>query len=184
MFLATHFPLPIPSSAIELALETEPTASPVVKASLERFDTIVRCALGRSTFGAGADVVPQSWYIFGTDDLIALLTMMIFFLCAFLILLACKLVLGMLLLNYARNRYNTMKKREQMSLDTEGRRAGCWELAEIDDKKKRLIYEGDLDGANALKERERKEAAKAKASEKGTDFSKVARYEMAAKRIW
>jgi hypothetical protein len=184
MFLATHLPPPIPSTATELALDTEPTASPVVKAALEHFDTIIRRALGRSTFGTGADAVPQSWYMFGTDDLIALLTMLIFFLCAFLILLACKLILGMLLLNYARNRYSTMKKREHMSLDTKGKIVGDWGLAEVDDEKIKWIYRNDPDGVNVLKERERREAAKGKAFEKGADFSKVTRYEMVAKRIW
>jgi hypothetical protein len=183
MLLAMHLPSPIPSTATELALETEPTASPVVKAAIEHFDTIIRRALGRSTFGAGADAGPQSWYMLGTDDLIALITMLIFFLCAFLVLLACKLVLGMLLLNYARNRYSSMKKREVMSLDTKGKKVGDWGIAEVNDEMKKWIYEDDPDGANALKEREQKDAARAKASEKGTDFSKVTRYRM-TKRIW
>src|SRR5450432_295855 len=124
MFFATHLPTPIPSTATELALESEAAASPVTTAALEHFDAIIRRALGRSTFGSGVDAVPKSWFMLGTDDIIAFLTMLIFFLCAFLVLLACKLVLGMLLLAYARNRYSSMKEREHLSLDVKGKRLG------------------------------------------------------------
>jgi hypothetical protein len=120
----------------------------------------------------------------GADDIIAFLTMLIFFLCAFLVLLACKLVLGMVLLGYARNRYSSMKQREHLSLDTKGKRLGGLGMVEVDEDKRRWIYEDDPEGANALKERERKAAGKARENEKGVDFARVARYEMTAKRIW
>lgn len=120
----------------------------------------------------------------GTDDVIAFLTMLIFFLCAFLVLLACKLVLGMVLLSYARNRYSSMKQREHLILDTKGKRLGGWGVVEVDEDKRRWIYEDDPEGAKALKERERRAASKARENEKGPDFARVARYEMAAKRIW
>jgi Eukaryotic membrane protein family len=183
-FLATHLPTPMPSTATELALESEATASPATTAALEHFDAIIRRALGRSTFGSGVDAVSKSWYMIGTDDIIAFITMLIFFLCAFLVLLACKLVLGMLLLSYARNRYSGMKQREHLSLDTKGKRLGGWGMVEVDEDKRRWIYEDDPEGAKALKERERKAAGKARDNEKGSDFARVTRYEMAAKRIW
>ncbi len=128
--------------------------------------------------------MPQSWFMIGTDDVIAFLTMLIFFLCAFLVLLACKLVLGMVLLSYARNRYSTMNEREHLNLDTKGKRLGGWGMVEVDDDKRRWIYEDDPEGAKALKEREKKAAAKSREAEKGSDFARVTRYEMAAKRIW
>jgi hypothetical protein len=184
MFLATHLPTPIPSTATELALETEATASPATTAALEHFDAVIRRALGRSTFGSGVDAVPKSWYMIEVDDVIAFLTMSIFFLCAFFILLACKLILGMILLKYARNRYSSMKERENLSLDTKGRRLGGWGMVEVDEDKRRWLYEDDPEGAKALKERERKAAERSRESEKGMDFGRVTRYEMSAKRIW
>lgn len=184
MFLATHLPTPIPSTATELALETEATASPVTTAALEHFDAIIRRALGRSTFGGGLNATAQPWYMIGTDDVIAFLTMLIFFLCTFLVLLACKLVLGMVLLSYSRNRYRTMKEREHLILDTKGKRLGGWGMVEVDDDKRRWFYEDDAEGAKVLKDREKKAAAKAREAEKGSDFTRVTRYEMSAKRIW
>lgn len=77
-----------------------------------------------------------------------------------------------------------MKQREYLSLDTKGKRLGGWGMVEVDEDKRRWIYEDDPEGAKALKEREKKAAGKARDSEKGSDFGRVTRYEMAAKRIW
>lgn len=185
MFLATHLPTPIPSAATALSVESAAAASSPTAAALEHFDTIIRKALGRSTFGTNADGTVSNWYKFGTDDAIAFITMLIFFLAVYLVLLACKLVLGMVLLSYARKRYRTMKERENLVVDTKGKRLGGWGTVEVDDEKRKWIYEDDPEGAKALKERERKAENKAReASEKGVDFGKVTRYEMAAKRIW
>ena len=184
MFLATHIPTPIPSTATELALESEAAASPVTTAALEHFDAIIRRALGRSTFGSGVDSPAKSLFMMDMDDVIAFFTMVIFFLCAFLVLLACKLFLGMLLLSYARNRYSSMKQREHLSIDTKGKRLGGWGMVEVDEDKRRWIYEDDPQGAMAVKERERKAVEKVKESERGADFARVTRYEMSAKRIW
>lgn len=102
-----------------------------------------------------------------------------------MVALICKLVLGMVLLRFARNRYRTMKEREQLSLDTKGKRVGGWGMIEVDDEKKKIIYESDLEGRKAMQEREKKAAEKEKAGDKkGVDFERVTRYEMAAKRIW
>jgi len=182
MFLATHIPPPIPSTATALALES-PT--PITTAAFEHFDTIIRKALGRSAFGITDPTAIARWYLPSADDAIAALTMLIFFLGAFFVLLACKLVLGMLLLKFARNRYSDMKKREHLSYDTGGKRVGGWGTVEVDDSKKRWIYDDDMETLNKFKEKER--AAKEKAERgaaTGQDFSKISRYEMSAKRIW
>lgn len=84
-----------------------------------------------------------------------------------------------------------MKERESLSLDTKGKRLGGWGMIEVDDDKKRWIYEDDPEGQRMLREREKKAAMKARESEKGgsgtgsgVDFGRVARYDMVAKRIW
>jgi len=101
---------------------------------------------------------------------------------AFFVLLACKLVLGMLLLKFSRNRYLSMKKRENQNYDTEGKRLGGWGMTEVDEDKRRWIYDDDPEQLRKLKEKER--AFKEKAEKNGPqDFSKISRYEM-VKRIW
>ncbi|TGO26773.1 hypothetical protein BPAE_0053g00260 [Botrytis paeoniae] len=179
MFLATHLPPPLPSTATSLSVES----SPATTAALEHFDTIVRKALGRSTFGLPNPDSITPWYLPSTDDVIASLTMIVFFLGAFFVLLACKLVLGMLLLKFARNRYSTMKMREHRSYETGGKRVGGWGMVEVDDDKKRWIYDDDPETLKKLREKERLARDKEKVGAVH-DFSKISRYEMAAKRIW
>ncbi|KAB8293777.1 hypothetical protein EYC80_009262 [Monilinia laxa] len=179
MFLATHLPPPLPSTATSLSVES----SPATTAALEHFDTIVRKALGRSTFGLPNPNSTTPWYLPSTDDVIASLTMIVFFLGAFFVLLACKLVLGMLLLKFARNRYRTMKKREHRSYETGGKRVGGWGMVEVDDDKKRWIYDDDPETLKKLRDKERLARDKEKVGAVN-DFSKISRYEMAAKRIW
>jgi len=184
MFIATHLPSPIPSTATSLSVESVASSSPTA-ASLRHFDDLILRALGRSAFGVGMSSTTSSawWFIPGVDDVIAMLTMLIFFLGAFLVLLACKLVLGMCLLSFARNRYQSIKEREKLSLDTQGKRIGGWGTVEMDDEKRKMIYENDIEGAKALKERERKAKEKAEKTN-AVDFGTVTRYEMSAKRIW
>lgn len=181
MFLATHLPPPIPSTVTELALES---ATPATTAALEHFDNIIRKALGRSAFGIPDPSASAHWYLPSADDAIAALTMLVFFLGAFFVLLACKLVLGMLLLKFARNRYRSMKKREHVNYDAEGKRLGLWGTVELDESKKRWIYDDDPETLLKLKEKERafKEKMEKERSQ-GQDFSKISRYEM-TKRIW
>ncbi|KAG9239153.1 eukaryotic membrane protein family-domain-containing protein [Amylocarpus encephaloides] len=180
MLLATRLPPPLPSTATSLSVESA-TSSPATTAALEHFDNIIRKALGRSTFGIIDPTTTGRWYLPSADDVIATLAMLIFFLGAFFILLACKLVLGMLLLKFSRNRYRTMKKREHQNYDMEGKRLGSWGMVEMEDEKRRYIFEDDPETFKRLKEKERLGKEKAAA---GTDFSKVSRYEMSAKRIW
>lgn len=74
-----------------------------------------------------------------------------------------------------------MKTREHQSYDTESKRLGSWGMTELDDEKRRHIFEDDPETFRKLKEKEKLGKEKAAA---GTDFSKVSRYEMSAKRIW
>ena len=181
MFLATHMPLPLPSTATSLSVDSA-AASPATTAALQHIDQIFRRALGRSTFGAGdPTLAPEHGNIWSTDDIIAFITMLVFFLVCFLALLAFKLVLGMCLLSFARRRYKGMKERENSSTHADGRRVGGWGVVEVDEDKRRWIYKDDPDGARKLRERERDARER-----KGGDeyFGSVSRYSMAAKRIW
>ncbi|CAG8975686.1 hypothetical protein HYALB_00007890 [Hymenoscyphus albidus] len=180
MFVATHLPPPLPSTATSLSVDSA-TTSPATTAALEHFDTIIRKALGRSTFGVPNITITNRWYLPSADDAIAALTMVIFFLGAFFVLLACKLVLGMLLLKFSRNRYRTMKKREHQNYTMEGKRIGSWGMVEMEEEKRDHIFGDDPETLKKLREKERLGKEKAAAA---PDFSKISRYEMSAKRIW
>ncbi|KAM0803557.1 eukaryotic membrane protein family-domain-containing protein [Usnea florida] len=181
MFLATHMPFPLPSTATSLSVDSA-VASPATTAALQHMDQIFRRALGRSAFGAGdPTLAPELSKIWSTDDIIAFVTMLVFFLILFLALLAFKLVLGMCLLSFARGRYKGMKEREKTSTHADGRRVGGWGVVEVDEDKRRWIYMDDPDAARKLRERER-EARERKGEEE--NFGSVSRYSMAAKRIW
>ncbi|KAH8601086.1 eukaryotic membrane protein family-domain-containing protein [Bisporella sp. PMI_857] len=172
---------PIPSTATALALE-EPT--PITTAALEHFDTIIRRALGQSSFPFQMHFPSSLSNLASADDIMAALTMLTFFLVAFLVLLAFKLLLGMLLLTYARNRYRGMKSREAKSYDTGGKRVGGWGIVEVGDSKKRWIYDDDPETLARMKEKERAAKEKLEKGGAGVSFERVSRYEMAAKRIW
>jgi hypothetical protein len=177
MFLAAWIPAPLPSSAIALtdahnhytaSASSIPTSAAI--ALSQKLDDLLRHM--PSTISSSAI------YRHFTTVLIGVLL--------FLVLLAIKLVLGMVLLSYSRSRYRSTKERGKNSMhDVEGgRRVGGWGVVEVDEDKRRLIYEDDPAGAIALKEREERDRAK---KEKGTGeaaLDKVKRYEMVAKRIW
>jgi hypothetical protein len=116
--------------------------------------------------------------------------MVVVFLIVFLVLLVVKLLLGMALLRYARDRYAQMKTREaavaagaaeREVFDARGRRVGGYSHVELGDDRRRWIYADDLDGLRKAKDKERRAE---KGSEKEKDLSTVTRYEMIAKRIW
>ena len=182
MFLATHMPMPIASPATGVSVESEtPATSPPTTAALQHIDHVFRRALGRSSFGAGVDSGPSfSWW--SIDDIIAFATMAIFFLALYLVLLALKLILGMALLSFARNRYKGMKDRERQIVDTQGKRIGGWGVVEVNEDKRRWIYEDDPDRLRELREREDRGRKKAEKGEVKLDG--VQRYSMVAKRIW
>lgn len=194
MFLATHIHPPLPTSTTELSVESSTPSSPAMVAALEHLDSLLRNALGRTIYGypRGAPDDRAFWN-FSSDDVIALLTMVIFFFLAWVVLLIVKLLLGMVLLRYARKRYAAMKFREHAvakgKADSEnflqpGKRIGSWGTVEIGDDRRKWIYDDDKDGLKKMRDRERKTEEKFK--EKGGDdgLSKVVRYEMVAKRIW
>ncbi|KAK4691028.1 transmembrane anterior posterior transformation protein 1, partial [Lecanoromycetidae sp. Uapishka_2] len=186
MFLATHMPLPLPSTATSLSIENA-TSSPATTAAIQHIDQIFRRALGRSTFGAGGpSLSPNSRSLWDVDDIIACGTMLVFFLVLFLALLALKLVLGMCLLSFARRRYKGMKERESIPVHAEGKRVGGWGVIEVDDDKRRWIYMDDPEGARKLREREKavKEQESRPRKEGGEPFAGVSRYNMVSKRIW
>ncbi|KAI9845101.1 MAG: hypothetical protein M1837_005105 [Sclerophora amabilis] len=202
MLLATHLPYPIASPSTSLLVDSSSatTTSPATTAALAHLDTIIRRALGRSSFGAGsqptgAGSFSSRWFLppipTTVEDAIAFLAMSLFFLGIYLVLLATKLVLGMALLGFARARYKGMKEREREIIDTGGRRIGGWGVVEVDDDKKRWIYLDDPEGGRAARERER--VVREKGTRKGDEgdgggdggsFGAVSRYTMVAKRIW
>ncbi|KAF9636417.1 Membrane proteinTapt1/CMV receptor [Lasiodiplodia theobromae] len=190
MFLATHMPLPIPSPATSLSVESAgsqaTSSSPATTAALAHIDHIFRRALGRSSFGAGSTTSSSSWHLWSLDDVIAFTTMIVVFLVAYFVLLACKLVLGMVLLGFARARYKGMKEREKMLTTTDGKRVGGWGVVEVEDDKKRWIYADDPEGLRALREREAKAREKEAKEARGADgkLEGTSRYSMVAKRIW
>jgi hypothetical protein len=110
------------------------------------------------------------------------------FVLVFLVLLTLKLVLGMLLLAFARSRYRSMKEREEKKNPIHhvegGKRVGGWGVVEVDDDKRRWIYEGDEEGKRQLREREEREKIRREQGVGDGAFDKVKRYEMVAKRIW
>lgn len=185
MFLATHMPSPLPSSATSISVESA-TTSPATTAALQHIDQLFRRAVGRSTIEIGGPTIQSISDLFWpADDIIAFATMLIFFLVLFLALLALKLVLGMCLLSFARHRYKGMKQREKAPIHAEGRRVGGWGVVEVDEDKRRWIYADDPEGAKKLREREIANKEKeARLEREGESFDKVSRYEMVTKRIW
>ncbi|KAK3068682.1 hypothetical protein LTR53_013555 [Teratosphaeriaceae sp. CCFEE 6253] len=183
MFIAAHLPPPRPSMATAVSLETETaTTSPATTAALQHIDHVFRRALGRSAFGAGSSA-GSSFNWWSIDDLIAFGTMLTVFLAVFLILLALKLLLGMLLLTFARNRCSSMEERErQVTIAVDGKRTGIGALTEVDESKRKWIYQDDAAGLQALREKE--ERGRKQVREKGDKLEGVDRYMMAAKRIW
>ncbi|KAH6843463.1 eukaryotic membrane protein family-domain-containing protein [Chaetomium sp. MPI-CAGE-AT-0009] len=217
MFLATHLPTPLPpTTQTSLSVENA-TPSPAMRAALGRIDHLIRNALGRSVFGypyaadqldgngtgdipgggGGGSGAPTSllagWLPpFSSDDAIAALTMVVVFLLIFLVLLVVKLLLGMVLLRYARDRYAGMKAQEHAvaagaaereSFDARGRRVGGYGQVEVGDDRRRWIFGEDVDGLRKARERERKTEVNIE-RDKEKDFGRVMRYEMIARRIW
>ncbi|KAH8730700.1 eukaryotic membrane protein family-domain-containing protein [Phaeosphaeriaceae sp. PMI808] len=184
MFVAMYMPPPLPASSTSLT--SDPASSPASTAAFAHIDQVFRRALGHSSFGAG--VPSQSWYHFSSwtlDDLIAGSTMLIVFLVIYLIFLAFKLILGMLLLIVARKRYHGMQEREMMNTETGGKWIGGWGVVDVDEEKRRHIYDDDSETLKRLRERDEKAKKKGDYErERGTSFGHVSRYAMVAKRIW
>jgi len=182
MFIAAWVPSTPPSSSTSLA------------SIHEQYSAAARATRPTSTAAAISktvdDLIRAIPVAITNSKLVTHLTTVLVWLMIFLLLLACKLVLGMLLLAFSRSRYRSMKEREKNPIQhvEGGRRAGGWGVVEVDEDKRRWIYEDDPAGMRALHEREERERARLdKEREKGLGteaFDKVRRYEMAAKRIW
>ncbi|KAJ4420632.1 hypothetical protein N0V82_004197 [Gnomoniopsis sp. IMI 355080] len=204
MFLATHMPAPLPpSTQTSLSVESSTPTSPAVTAALDRLDHMVRNALGRSVYGLEGDAAANatststgkfSWLSWSTDDAIALTTLLLVIFIVWIVLLILKLVLGMFLLRYSRDRYARMKLKEQAvasgkaekeSFDAKGKRVGGFGAVEIGDERRGYIYMDDPEGLKRARDRERKmEEKRDKGGDGDRDLSGVTRYEMVAKRIW
>jgi hypothetical protein len=181
MFMAAWVPSNSPSSSTSLA-------------SIHDDFSAARSTLPMTTGSAISktidDIIKAIPAVITKSSIVTHMTTVLVFLLLFLILLGCKLVLGMLLLAFARSRYHSMKLREKNSIHhvEGGRRIGGWGVVEVDEDKRRWIYEDDPAGMRGLREREEKERQKhQKDKERGHGiemFEKVKRYEMVAKRIW
>lgn len=79
-----------------------------------------------------------------------------------------------------------MKAREgkKESFETGGRRVGGWGTVELDEDKRRWIFDDDPETLRKLREKERAGKEKAEKGVGAEDFARVSRYEMSAKRIW
>ena len=177
MFLATHMPPPLPSTATSLSVESA-TTSPSTTAALEHIDNLFRRALYPSA-SPHLPVYPSHILDLFLPYLLPLTALLILF----LLLLSIKLLLGMALLSFARSRYTSMKERESASVHADGRRLGGWGVVEVDEDKRRWIYADDPDGARRLREREARDKERAD-GEMVDGFGAVERYSMVAKRIW
>ena len=177
MFVAAWIPPPVSTAVTALtnmhghyttSASSVPTSTAV--ALSQKLDSFLR--------QLPASVSSSNVYRYFTTILIVLII--------FLILLAGKLVLGMMLLSFSRSRYRSMKEREKNVIHhvEGGKRIGGWGVVEVDEDKRRWIYDGDADGLKALKEREARDKLKQEKGIGEAAFDKVKRYEMVAKRIW
>ncbi|MCJ1281891.1 hypothetical protein MMC26_001214 [Xylographa opegraphella] len=182
MFLTTAVSSALPSTTSLSAMSSaysnpsQPTTAPLPL----QLDHLVRRVLALAHVP-----YPPVLSAIDTDALLSALATLTFFLTLYLVLLAVKLLLGMCLLAFSRRRYNGMKARERVSSTAEGKRLGGWGVVEVDEEKRRLIYEDDAEG---LRRRERAVGGggggKEREREKEKGFEDVRRYDMVAKRIW
>ena len=173
-----YVPLPIPS------------APPLTFATLLPASAAHASAFFRTLLENAIPSPAQSVHIF---TVVLLLT-------GFVFLLILKLLLGMVLLAFARSRYRKMKRSDAEKRDSHSRqsgentapsarefdvegsqRVGGWGAVEVGDEKRRLIYADDPDGLRRLKEKEEKDT---KSKDKELNVDHVQRYEMIAKKIW
>lgn len=177
MFLAAWIPPTLPSSVTGLTsvhnhYTNSPTSMPTSTAAAlsQKFDDLLQ-------------LIPAS---ISSSRAFSNFSTILISVLVFLVLLTVKLVLGMLLLAFARSRYRSMKTREKNPIHhvEGGKRVGGWGVVEVDDDKRRWIYEDDAEGARQLKEREEREKIRRERGSGEGAFDRVQRYEMVAKRIW
>lgn len=172
-------------------------------AALEHLDTLIKNALGRVVYGDGTGTTqPRPFWSYTSDDMIALVTKVVFFFLAWVVLLIVKLLLGMVLLRFSRQRYAQVKMREHLvatgkaerELHSQSgvKRIGGWGAIELGDDRRKRIYEDDKEGLERMRTRERKMEEKNAGPPPGTTapsdvevLGKVVRYELGpSKRIW
>ncbi|KAL6245369.1 hypothetical protein RBB50_007368 [Rhinocladiella similis] len=181
MFMAAWVPSTAPSSSTSLASIYEDYSAARATLPLSTSATISRTV---------DDIIRSIPTVITKSSIVTHMTTVLMFLLLFLILLACKLVLGMVLLAFARSRYHSMKLREKTTMHhvEGGRRVGGWGVVEVDEDKRRWIYEDDAAGLRALRDKEERDKNKQQREKDrghGVEaFDKVKRYEMVAKRIW
>ncbi|KAL9476236.1 hypothetical protein ACSS6W_006077 [Trichoderma asperelloides] len=193
MLLSAHVPMPLPISTQTSLTEASATpSSPAMIAALNRFDTLIRDSLGRATYGYPYDhpLNSRPWYRFTSDDVIAAVTMVVVFFIIFLVLLILKLLLGMVLLKYARNRYAKMKQKEAQvaagqaewdNYKASGIRVGGFGEVEVTEDKRRWI---NADPTEGLRKKKKKGGDDRKETNVEGDYQGVFRYDMVEKRIW
>lgn len=182
MIVASWVPAPLVNDAASLTsihhvyVTTRPTPTSTAALLVRRMD----------------DILSSLPAVISDSNITSYFTTSLILLLMFLVLLVFKLILGMGLLAFSRARYRDMKAREHTGNPNYhvdgGKRVGGWGVVEVDDEKRRVIYEDDPGGLTTLKAKEGKEKARREGErEKAYDMSgleKVRRYEMAAKRIW
>jgi hypothetical protein len=166
-FLATHVPPPLPPTT-SLSEETVSETS----AALAGLDAILRRALSCS---------PEFSLL---DNVVAAGTMCFFLLACFLVFLAVKLLLGVLLLGFARKRYKKMKERDRMYIHTGAMRSSAFGTVTVGEEERKVIYSGELEAeGRTVREMVRKGREKEMSVEM-EGLEEVTRYRMCAKRIW
>ncbi|KAH8172428.1 eukaryotic membrane protein family protein [Sarocladium implicatum] len=196
MFLSTHVPMPVPQTTqTSLSDPSATPSSPAVLAALTRFDSLIRDSLGRATYGYpyGSPLNSRPWYSWTSDDFVATLTMVVVFFIVFLVLLILKLLLGMILLKYARNRYAKMRTHDQAvargtlereSYESSGRRVGGFGHIEVGEERQRWIHADKNEGLRDAKGIGGKKGGGDGEKKQEGEYHGVSRYEMVAKRIW
>ena len=173
-------------SSDDLAVSTQSTAestSEVTMAAFAHIDQIIKQALGRSAFGIGSGKSLLRLQLWPRDEIAAVGMTLTFFIIAYLVLLALKILLGVCMLTFARHRYQSMKQqKENENFSTGGKKVGGWGFVDVNEEKRRWIYADDPEGVQALWEREAK--AKEKDSRAVTSLDDISRFSMVSKRIW
>ncbi|MCJ1397451.1 hypothetical protein MMC11_000644 [Xylographa trunciseda] len=180
MFLTTAVSAaPDPTTSLAAMSSAYHPSQPTVYPLPRQLDHLVSrlCAFARVPYPATLRAVD-------TDAWLATLATLTAFLTLYLVLLAVKLLLGMCLLSFSRARYGGMKVREALSSTAEGKRLGGWGVVEVDEEKRRWIYDDDGEGLRRRvgRGKEVREEEMERKKEKG--FGGVRRYDMVAKRIW
>jgi hypothetical protein len=175
MFVAAH----APPAGLPAGTQPLVSATPGAGAAIAHVDAMLRRA-----FVVGGGGAPAGSGLAAAGDwLAATLLVVVVCLVAFLALLGAKLALGLVLLRWARGRQPGAREREAARTDVGSRRLGINGMVEVDDEKRRRIYEGDEAGLARLREKER-DRERDKERGRGGDLAAVTRYSMVAKRIW